>query len=179
MEVMPSPQEPIMAEENVVADGTNPPAARRSLWAVQPLLQIGLLAVVLVVHFLSRQHLATGVPVPGGYNYPFVYRTSLCLLAGKGFHAFRFSDAPESAPVVAFLNGERKGVTRQEFRRFLSGPDAKPIGFPLPDDHGIIPLYAPGGELKTPVSPLETSRVWTFIQRLSSGASSASAGRFC
>ena len=168
-----------MPEENVVAGGTIPPAARRSLRPVQPLLKVGLLAVVLVVHFLSRQHLAGGVPMPGGYNYPFVYRTSLCLLAGKGFHAFRFSDAPESAPVVAFLNGQREGVNREEFRRFLAGPDAEPIGFPLPDDHGIIPLYAPEGELKTPVQPLETSRFWIFTQRLSSGASSEFAGRFC
>ncbi len=160
MDVIPSlPEQPVTAGRNEVGGLIFPVAPRpRNAFAWRA-FKLGLLAVVLIAHFLTRQYLATGTPVPGGYNYPFVYRTSLALLAGKGFHAFRFSDAPESAAVVAFLNGERKGVSPDEFRRFLAGPDAGPVGFPLPDAHGVIPFFAPEGELKRPVQPLETSRV--------------------
>jgi hypothetical protein len=138
---------------------TAPPPQRRWGAILWPALKVCALLAVLIVHFLTRQHLAAGTPMQGGYNYPFVYRTSLALLAGKGFHAFQFSDAAESAPVVAFLNGARKGLSRDEFRRFLDGPDARPIDLPLAAEGGTIPIYPPEGELKRPVSPFETSRV--------------------
>jgi hypothetical protein len=136
-------------------------AATQSLWLARAwlALKISALAAVLVVHFLTRQHLAKDGPIPGGYNYPYVYRTSLALMAGKGFRAFRFSDAPESAPVVAFLNGARKGLSREEFRRFLAGPDAQPISFPFADSARAIPICPLEGELQRPVCPIETVRV--------------------
>jgi hypothetical protein len=152
MKATPTPKE-------LIAATALPPHQRRWNAIIWPVLKACALAVVLVIHFLSRQHLASGAPMQGGHNYPFVYRTSLALMAGKGFHAFRFTDAPESAPVVAFLNGARKGLSREEFRRFLAGPDAQPIAIPLPAEGGAIPLYPPEGELKRPVSPFETSRV--------------------
>jgi hypothetical protein len=136
-----------------------PPPQRRWKAFLWPILKVGALAAVLVVHFLTRQHLASDASLQGGYNYPFVYRTSLALLAGKGFHPFQFSDAPESAPVVAFLNGARKGLSRDEFRRFLDGPDARPVPFPRPEAMGTLPVYSPRGELKGFVTPYEGARV--------------------
>jgi hypothetical protein len=118
-----------------------------------------LLAALLVVHFLSRQHLAALLPPNQGSNYPYVYRTSLALLAGQGFRMLRFSDGPESRPVVEFLNGQRNNVSREEFRRFRNGPDSRAIAFPLPEAKVILPQFPYDGELKTPLSPLHTTRV--------------------
>jgi hypothetical protein len=160
METMPSLKGSADTMEKSVVAGTVLPSAARPWFSFnRPVLKMGILAVVLIIHFLMRQHLATGTPMQGGDNYPFVYRTSLAVLAGKGFRAFRFSAAPASAPVVAFLNGERKGLSRYEFRRFLAGPDAQPVAFPLPESGGVIPLYPQESELERPVSPWETSRV--------------------
>jgi hypothetical protein len=94
-----------------------------------------------------------------GWNYPYVYRTSLALLIGRGFSVLRFSDAPESKPVVEFLNGQRDGLSRQELRRFRDGPDSRPVAFPLPESQAPLPHMPPGGELATPLSPLHTTRV--------------------
>ena len=122
-------------------------------------LKLALLAAVLVVHFLSRQYLVPTRPMREGWNYPYVYRTTLAILAGRGFGVFRFSDAPESKPVVEFLSGQRDGLSRQELRRFRDGPDGRPVAFPLPEAQTALPHYPPGGELATPLSPLHSSRV--------------------
>ena len=122
--------------------------------------KVVLLAAVLVVHFLSRQYLVKALPVTESTNYPFVYRTALALLAGRGFTVFRVSDAPESVPVADFLEGRRDGLSRQEFRRFLDGPDGQPV--PCPDPAApttAFPPAAPTTELAQPVSPWHTSRV--------------------
>ena len=122
-------------------------------------LKVVLLGALLVVHFLSRRHLVALIPAGQGSNYPYVYRTSLALLAGQGFSMLQFSDAPESRPVVEFLNGQRNSVSRAEFQRFLSGPDSRAVAFPLPELKVILPQFPYAGELKTPLSPLHTTRV--------------------
>jgi hypothetical protein len=122
-------------------------------------VKVGLLAVVLVGHFLSRQHLVQALPGAESMNYPYVYRTALALLAGHGFGIYRISDAPESRAVVEFLNGQRDGLSRTEFRRFLDGPDGQPVPFPIPEAAASFPPGKAGCELATPVNPLHTSRV--------------------
>ena len=154
-----------------------PADARRSSGGA---LKLVLLAALLVVHFLSRQHLIPTRPQREGWNYPYVYRTSLALMAGRGFSMLRFSDAPESKPVVEFLNGQRDGLSRDEFRRFRDGPDARPVAFPLPEAQAPLPHYPPGGELATPLSPLHTTCASSiFTGQRFSGKCSASAGRSC
>ncbi len=138
--------------EQAIPDPARPVFIRRTL-------KLALLAAVLVVHFLSRQYLVPTRPMREGWNYPYVYRTSLAILAGRGFGVFRFSDAPESKPVVAFLGGQRDGLSREELRRFRDGPDGRPVAFPLPEAQTALPHYPPGGELATPLSPLHSSRV--------------------
>ena len=157
METMPSSKGPAIQAGKAVVAGQVPAPSWFSF--NRRVLKTSVLAAVLVLHFLMRQHLATDTPMQGGYNYPFVYRTSLALMAGKGFHALQFSDAPESAPVVAFLNGVRKGLSKDEFRRFLAGPDARPVPFPLPESGRAIPIAPPEGELKRPGAPWETARI--------------------
>ncbi len=122
-------------------------------------LKLALLAALLVVHFLSRQFLVPTRPMREGWNYPYVYRTSLALLAGRGFGVFRISDAPESKPVVEFLTGQRDGLSRAQLRRFRDGPDGRPVAFPLPESQIALPHFPPGGELATPLSPLHSTRV--------------------
>ena len=114
------------------ADGPVVLAPPRFPWRRRA-LKAALLAAVLVVHFLSRQALVADPSMRGGWNYPYVYRTSLAILAGRGFSVFSLSNAPESRPVVEFLNGQRDGVSRDEFRRFRDGPDGRPVPFPPPE----------------------------------------------
>ena len=135
------------------------PARPGRLLYARRALKLALLAALLVVHFLSRQFLVPTRPMREGWNYPYVYRTSLALLAGRGFGVFRFSDAPESKPVVEFLTGQRDGLSRAELRRFRDGPDGRPVAFPLPESQIALPHFPPGGELATPLSPLHSTRV--------------------
>ena len=116
-------------------------AARRRWSRAGALLVLG---VILVLHFLSRQHAYLSRPIGEKHFYPSSYLVSLSLLAGTGFaYALprgvdpassleatiaRLREEPGPAgPVMGFLSGHRRRLSRQEWRSFLEDAPLTPI----------------------------------------------------
>ncbi|HEV3449407.1 MAG TPA: hypothetical protein VG099_32525 [Gemmataceae bacterium] len=124
---------------------------------VPVLFRLGLLLTLLTLHFLTRQQAASAMPLRDRAFYPFVYRVSLSLLAGRGFETFRLSDAPASRPVSEFFSLQRERLSREECRAFWEGPDGQPIIIPPPEAERHFPNYMGEDEILT--SLLHTTRV--------------------
>jgi hypothetical protein len=102
------------------------------------------LGAILRLHFLSREHAYLSRPIGETHFYPSSYRVSLSLVAGQGFtYALprgvepassleatiaRLREGPGPAgPVMRFLSGHSRRVSRQEWRRFLEDAPLTPI----------------------------------------------------
>jgi hypothetical protein len=121
-------------------------------------LKIGLLATVLGAHFLSRQHTASTIPLSARSFYSWVYRASLSLLAGRGFHLFHLTDTPAAQRIGDFLLLKEKTIPRRAFREFFHSPDFRTASCPLDDSLPSHPgIYADPHDL--PISPLHTTRI--------------------
>jgi hypothetical protein len=143
-----------------MASGTLASAGGSTGWASQQgwlrAAQVALLAGLLLTHFLVRLHLHRTTPLEARGFYPQVYRVSLSLLAGNGFHQFRLSDRPESRAVWEFLLLRRPRLSRREFAAFRACPDCAPLGDTVAELARPLPTHA--GDDANLYAPLHTTR---------------------
>lgn len=107
-------------------------------------LRIALVAMLLVIHFLSRYAAELAIPLNmrgegmAGSNY----RVALNLLAGRGFYLSVLPAAPEAAPVREFTSFARPGLTSAELDAFLRQPWSRPVHFDLRTRTADVPVPA-------------------------------------
>jgi hypothetical protein len=136
-------------------DGVADSFPKRSL---SRFVKTGLLVALLAAHFLSRQHAARTVPLPARSFYPWVYRVSLSLMAGHGFHLFRLTNSGAAQRIGDFLLLKSEAISPHDFEAFFYNPEFRTASCPLDDALPSHPgVYADPNDL--PVSPLHTTRI--------------------
>jgi hypothetical protein len=85
--------------------------------------RVAIVLALLLFHFYTRHAAERAIPLsPGEGLYPYVYRVSLSLVAGRGFNPIAFPDTPEAAPLREFTMMSRAELSRAEMDAYFRQP---------------------------------------------------------